>query len=275
MSLNDLAQVSPWLKIVLFLGVWLIAWLPIAIPLAFFLGWRPPTPPTIAQKLPLVISLYLLAPPLLWGFASIEGTSFAAYGIAWEFSVLTAIALGLAVGVIGLIGLFVQQQLAGWLTWQPENWQKLAGVLLPTLLIGLGISCIEELVFRGFLLNQLQQVYAGWLAAIVSSLIFAILHLVWEGREAVTQLPGLWLMGMVLVLARWLDGGRLGVAIGLHAGWIWGMASLDSAQLVAYTGKASEWLTGLAGKPLAGILGIVFLAVTAGFLWWSKDWLMI
>ena len=88
----------------------------------------------------------------------------------------------------------------------------MASVLLPTLLIAFLISGIEEGVFRGFVLTQLRQDYTIELAAAISSLIFALLHLLWEQKETVPQLPGLWLMGMVLVLARWTDGGSLGLA---------------------------------------------------------------
>lgn len=267
MSIHKFAQIPPLFKIGIFFVVWVGVWLPIAIPIALTLQWRPPNPPTPSQKLPLVGSLYLCAPPLLWGFARLENRSFAEYGFNAAYSaILTSFGLGLVIGVLGLIGLFGIQQGVGWLTWQ-AHWQRLRGVLVPTLLIGIWISFTEELVFRGFLLNQLQAVVAiGW-AAVLSSTIFALLHLVWDGQAAVSQLPGLWLMGMVLVLARWMDQDNLGLAIGLHAGWIWGMASLDSAEMLTYTGNGAEWLTGLAGKPLAGVLGILFLMVTAAMLW--------
>lgn len=267
MSIHDFAQIPSLLKVGIFFVVWIGVWLPIAIPIALSLQWRPPNPLTPSQKLPLVGSLYLCAPPILWGFAYLENQSFSVYGFNAPYSsILASTGIGLMVGAIGLIGLFMVQQWFGWLTWQAD-WQKISNVLLPTLLIGLWISFTEELVFRGFLLNQLQVTFAiGW-TAVFASAVFAILHLVWEGRAAVSQLPGLWLMGMVLVLARWLDKGNLGLAIGLHAGWIWGMASLDSAQMFGYTGKGSEWLTGLAGKPLAGMMGLLFLLVTAAILW--------
>jgi uncharacterized protein len=267
MSIHNFAQIPSLLKVGIFFGVWIGVWLPIAIPIALSLQWRPPNPPTPSQKLPLVGSLYLCAPPLLWSFAHLENQSFSVYGFNAPYSsILVSTGIGLVVGTVGLIGLFVIQQWLGWLTWQAD-WQKLSNVLLPTFLIGLWISFTEELVFRGFLLNQLQVASEiGW-AAVFASTVFAILHLVWEGQAAVSQLPGLWLMGMVLVLARWLDDGNLGLAIGLHAGWIWGMASLDSAQMFSYTGKGSEWLTGLAGKPLAGVMGLLFLLVTGAILW--------
>jgi hypothetical protein len=68
-------------------------------------------------------------------------------------------------------------------------------------------------------------------------------------------------------LARVVDRNQLGLAWGLHAGWVFGMASLDSADLIRYTGRTSEWLTGLKKKPLAGAMGLLFLLTTAGVLW--------
>lgn len=253
-------------QILLFFAVWLLLWLPIVIPVAIAIKWQPPQPITLQQKLPLVASLYAVAPLVLWLAAWLTAQPFSAYGIAKDLSFLRSLGTGLIISLGGLIALFGCQQLVGWLTWNRDRWPQLKSALLPTLLLGLWVSLTEELIFRGFLLNQLHQDYAPWLAAVLSSLIFALLHLVWEGRAIVPQLPGLWLMGMVLVLARWIDHGSLGIACGLHAGWIWGIASLDTAEIVHYTGRGSEWLTGLAGKPLAGGIGLLLMMLTGGML---------
>jgi membrane protease YdiL (CAAX protease family) len=145
--------------------------------------------------------------------------------------------------------------------------KRLAVVLLPLLLLGLVISAIEEAIFRGWVLNQLQMGLPNWAAAIGTSLIFAVLHLIWDGKSATPQLLGLWLMGMVLVLARWVDQGNLGLACGLHTGWIWAMASLDAAQLTSDRDRAPIWLTGFNGQPLAGALGLALLLMTGAVLW--------
>jgi len=166
------------------------------------------------------------------------------------------------VAVLGLGVMFWLQQRLGWIELDSANQQQLNAVWFPTLLIALGIGGIEELVFRGFLLNQLQP-YPLWGAAIVSSSIFALLHLVWDGRETLPQLPGLWLMGMVLVLARVVAHGNLGLAWGLHAGWVWGIACLDSTQWLSYTDRGPAWMTGLSHKPLAGLMGLLCLLGTA------------
>jgi uncharacterized protein len=72
---------------------------------------------------------------------------------------------------------------------------------------------------------------------------------------------------MVLVLARFADRGNLGIAWGLHAGWIWAIATLDTAELITYTGKVSEWVTGKNKKPLAGLAGIVCVLLAGAILW--------
>lgn len=265
--LEAIAASSAVVKIIIFFVVWLVAWLPIAIPLAIVLQWHPPKPLAIAQKIPLVLSLYLLAPFILWGFAALEGQTFAAYGFGLTRSTFSSLLLGLSLGVLGVSLLFSLERWAGWVEIHWANQNQFIAALLPTLVLALLISLIEELIFRGFLLNQLQHDYAGWVAAASSSLIFALLHLVWEGTEIAPQLPGLWLMGIVLVIARWADGGSLGLALGLHAGWVWVMASLDTAQLIDYTDRGSEWMTGLKKQPLAGGMGLLLLGVTGGVLW--------
>ncbi|MGC1394217.1 MAG: type II CAAX endopeptidase family protein [Coleofasciculaceae cyanobacterium] len=256
------------IKVAFFFVAWVALWLPLAIPIAIFLKWHPPKPIATEQKLPLLAPLYLIAPLILWGASWLEGDHFSDYGLSWKFSVLKSLVIGLGLGVLSLVLIFISQWRLGWIEWHLENRQRLAQICLPILLLGLWIGITEELIFRGFLLNTLGKDYSVWLAAAISSIIFALLHLVWEQQETIPQLPGLWLMGMVLVLARIADNGSLGIAWGLHAGWIWGLTCLDSAALLSYTGKAPSWITGLGQKPLAGVAGIVCLLITGLLLQW-------
>lgn len=262
-----LAGAPAVVKIAIFFAAWLLAWLPIAAPLAIGLNWRPPHPPTVGQKIPLVFSLYAFAPLLLWITTQIEPIDLVTYGIAWNFESLRSIGLGLSLGALGISLLVALECRLGCAVWQPDRLHQVPAILGPTLLLALLVSAIEESVFRGFVLTQLQHDYSLWIAAIGSSLIFALLHLVWEGAKGLPSLPGLWLMGMILVLARWVDQGSLGLACGLHSGWIWAMASLDTAQLIGERDPGREWMTGLDGQPLAGMLGLILLLITAGTLW--------
>lgn len=262
--LKDLPAIA---TIALFFAAWFLFWLPVAIPLAIRLRWRPPQLPTPPQKIALVLSLYAFAPLLLWAIAAGQETPFSAYGLSWSWATLRSLLLGLALGSGGVVLAFGLEWVLGWAKGRSEAWSAFLPVLFPTLAVALLISGIEELVFRGFLLNQLQREGARWFAAIVSSLIFAVLHLVWDGWRGLPQLPGLGLMGLVLVLARWADGGSLGMACGLHAGWVWAIASLDTAQVLPLTGTAPEWVTGIGKQPLAGAIGILLMVATAGIVW--------
>jgi uncharacterized protein len=249
-------------KVAAFFGVWGVLWLPISVPLARHLHWHPPQPLDITQKIPLVLSLYAIAPAILWGVIQIEGSTGVKYGMHWNLPQALALLGGIGIAVLG-VGLLVGVEWAlGWTTWQSENLPQFWSALLPTLGLGLVISAVEEPVFRGFVFTQMHQDYGWAIAALASSVIFALSHLVWDGKSAAPQLPGLCVMGGVLVVARQVAGDSLGLACGLHAGWVWAIASLDTAQILTPTQRGPEWMTGIAGQPLAGALGLGLLTLT-------------
>ncbi len=250
---------------------WIGCWLPIAVLIAITRNWQPTKPLQPEQKLPLLVPLYLLAPLVLWGVIWLSDKSFSDYGFVGNLSLLSSLALGFGLGVFSLAIMFTCQFWLGWCYLEKSNIKLIPSILPTILLIALLVGGIEELVFRGFLLTELERDYPVWLAATISSLIFALLHLVWEQRETKPQIPGLWLMGMMLVLARMADGGSLGMAWGLHAALVWAIATVDTAGLITYTGKASDWLTGKNKKPLAGAAGIICVLGTGLILWFLSE----
>ena len=281
-SITNLRLLSPSIpaivKIILFFSTWIVLWLPAAIVLAIALKWHPPQP-VGNKKLPLLASLYVIVPFILWATSWIENTSFVNWGWELQPDVLMSLMRGLGLGIISLVILFGLQLTAGWIELQKsetftETGEKkinfwtliLNPASLLTLLLALWISATEELIFRGCLQTILQQDYSVLIAAAIASFIFAIAHLIWAAKETLPQLPGLWLMGMVLTLARIADNGSLGLAIGIHAAWIWGITTVDTEGAINPTGRAPEWITGIAAKPLAGAAGILLLLATATLL---------
>ncbi|WP_445171283.1 CPBP family glutamic-type intramembrane protease [Microcoleus sp.] len=278
-SINNLRLLSPSIpaivKIILFFSTWVVVWLPAAIVLAIALKWHPPQP-LGNKKLPLLASLYVIVSFILWATSWIENTSFANWGWDWQPAVLMSLLGGLGLGIISLVILFGLQLTAGWIDIKKSDTSTETGekkinfwtlivnpASLLTLLLALWISATEELIFRGCLQTILQQDYSVLIAAAIASFIFAIAHLIWAAKETLPQLPGLWLMGMVLTLARIADNGSLGLAIGIHAAWIWGITTVDTEGAINPTGRAPEWITGIAAKPLAGAAGILLLLATA------------
>ncbi|ADB94894.1 CPBP family intramembrane glutamic endopeptidase [Candidatus Atelocyanobacterium thalassae] len=167
---------------------------------------------------------------------------------------------------MSLIILFKIEEKFNYLKWNFENKAILKKILLPTLSLVLWIGLTEELVFRGLIQTILEDDHNILIAAIICNVVFMLLHLIWEREETIPQLPGLWLMGMVLTEAKWFYG-SLGMPWGLHAGWILGISLLESAKLITYTDSAGNYIVGVKQKPLAGIMGILSLLITAIILW--------
>ncbi|MBD1932421.1 CPBP family intramembrane metalloprotease [Trichocoleus sp. FACHB-69] len=172
---------------------------------------------------------------------------------------------GLGVGVIITFSLFWLEGLLGWLVWQSPT------VVLPRLVVeglasALGIGLAEELVFRGWLLDELERDYRPRVVLWADVLIFALLHFLKPPAEILRTLPGfpgLILFGLTLVWAKRGSKGRLGLSIGLHAGMVWGYYIINVGQMVQYSGRVSDWITGVDKNPLAGAMGLMFLGVLA------------
>ncbi|HEY9753505.1 MAG TPA: CPBP family intramembrane glutamate endopeptidase, partial [Coleofasciculaceae cyanobacterium] len=49
--------------------------------------------------------------------------------------------------------------------------------------------------------------------------------------------------------------------IGLHGGLIWSYYLVKVGQLFQYTNRVPEWVTGIDGNPLSGIMGLCFMTV--------------
>ena len=140
-------------------------------------------------------------------------------------------------------------------------------VLLAVLPLALFVGWIEELVFRGVLVNGLRQALPVGLMAIAVCLIFALSHLLWDGPAGAPQLPGLAIMGAVLLLARWAEGGSLSLAWGLHAGWVFAIAAIDALALLKPGKDGPVWLVGLPDQPLTGLLPLGLLVLTGVGVW--------
>lgn len=252
--------------LVLFGIAWIGVWLPLALPLAKWLKWDFRSFPNETQKIPLILSLYGLAPLILWGMTQIEPATFTQYGFKISGHLWRSLGLGFGIAVSGLAMVFALETAWGWIAWKRDRIPSLISLLLPIFAVAIAIGGIEELIFRGFMLSELKLDYSITIAATISSTIFALLHLVWEQKQTLPQLPGLFLMGLVLVLAYQVDNFNIGLAWGLHGGWIWGLTCLNNSGMITYTEKASPWMIGWYQQPLAGLMGILCLLATAALI---------
>lgn len=257
LSFPWLATRSAPVRILGFVGVFLGIWLPYGL----LILWG--IPASLLQTLSLMIGLYAVFALWLWVWGRrVHQVSpvFSYYGLRWRGSMLRDLALGLSLGM-GLIALmFGLQWGAGWLDWQAT------AVPVPRLiweggLVGLAVAIAEELLFRGWLLDELQRDYAPTPATWSHAAVFAALHFIKPLAEIVRTLPqflGLVLLGVILGRAKQRTG-QLGLSIGLHGGLVWGYYLVNVGDWVVYTNAVPQWVTGINQNPLAGLVGLSFL----------------
>ncbi|HEY9626829.1 MAG TPA: CPBP family intramembrane glutamic endopeptidase [Coleofasciculaceae cyanobacterium] len=277
--LANLACYPAPVRIVGLLLVLLVCWLPIAAPIAFWV--KDPNTVTLATMPLLFLGFLLLIGR--WGkWLYRDRRILNTYGLIATRQNGKELLQGLAIGLISLLGLFGIQGGLGWLNWQISP--SLFKSVLEGLVIGLGTGFAEELVFRGWVLDELQRDYGDEISLWGNSLLFALLHFIKPLSEVFRtfpQFPGLVLLGLTLVWAKRstrkpgqpigsVHQGRLGLPIGLHAGLIWGYYIVNVGQIAQYSGRVPEWMTGIDQNPLAGGAGLLFLAGLAAYMGWRS-----
>ncbi|WP_239121547.1 MULTISPECIES: type II CAAX endopeptidase family protein [Spirulina sp. CCY15215] len=242
-----------------------IAWLPFLIPLHFLLSYDPNLRSIVTMGILYLEFLILLR---LWG-REVWGifAVFNYYGLIWNRKNGTEFLNSLAVGLWLTLALFALMVIFGWAFLQPSR--NLINVIFEGLLMSLAVGFAEELVFRGWFLDELERDYSPQISLWVNALIFAAVHFIKPLAEMIRtfpQFPGLVLLGLILVWSKRKFNNRLGSSIGLHAGLIWGYYIIVVGDLVNYSDRVSPWITGVDRNPLAGLMGLCFLGILALFL---------
>ena len=139
-------------------------------------------------------------------------------------------------------------------------------ILLNTLLLIIGIGFAEELIFRGWLLEELKNQYGFKKALIFQALVFSFVHIGFDMQawEMVSILFGLFLLGILLSLIRVKNNNSLWGCAGLHGGLV-GIWFLTNNGLIEIPKDAPTWLVGpgsINTNPLGGVYGITLLILT-------------
>lgn len=236
-----------------------LLWCPIAAPVYAYVSDR-----NLASILTIVL-LYVEFIFLLkfWGkYVYRQPQILRHYGLVGTRANGRELIIGLGIGLITVLGLFSLEGLLGWLHWQQGVQAK---IVVEGLVVAIATGFAEELLFRGWLLDELQRDYAK--AAIwINALLFAALHFIKPLSEMIRtapQFPGLLILGLTLVWAKRRCNSRLGLPIGIHGGLIWGYYIINVGQLIKYSGQVPDWVTGVNQNPLAGVVGIGFLSIMA------------
>jgi len=143
------------------------------------------------------------------------------------------------------------------------------GALLNAILLIVGIVTAEEIIFRGWLMEEMVLLFGLRKGIIFQSAIFSLAHFRSDiGLLALFPfLTGLFLFGLVLTLRRTIDQGSLLGCIGLHGGLV-GIWYLIDSGMVIFSIDTPYYLLGPSKymvNPISSVIGLIILLITIFF----------
>jgi hypothetical protein len=213
----------------------------------------------------------------------LDRRSFTSLGLRVNSQALIDILFG--IGLTGLMmGLiFIVLWAVNWLqiesfAWQVENWGNVAASILAVVALFTFVSWQEELLTRGYWLQNLSAGLSQSLGVLLSSAVFALAH--WFNPNLNWQaLLGLFLAGLFLAYG-YLRTRQLWLPIGLHLGWNFFEGTLFGFpvsgqyeyQLIRQTVTGPDLITGGSFGPEAGLVLLpVLILGAAGIYYYTKN----
>ena len=183
-----------------------------------------------------------------------------------KFKALKIFFSGFIFSVFLIFILFMFCFICGWI--DRVGYVKFTEFLNAILLI-IGIVFAEEIVFRGWLMEEMTLLFGLRRGIILQSTIFSLAHYRSDiGLLALIPfLTGLFLFGLVLTLRRTIDRGSLWGCIGLHGGLV-GIWYLFDSGMVVFSIDTPYFLLGPSRNmvnPVGSVIGITILLFTLFF----------
>lgn len=267
MLVEKIKYYSVWARLGLFILTLLFIWLPFLIPIYLILNERDPNLTTILTMGILFIIFLVLVK--FWGkYVDNNSQIFRTFGLVGNRRNFIYLAQGLILGFALTWLLFGVEFLCGWVQFQSPS-MSFIRLLMEGFLSAIAIGWAEELFFRGWLLSELEKDYSSPISASITAFLFAVAHFIKPLAEVIRTMvtfPALILLGFTLVWAKRSHQNLLGISIGLHSGLVWGYYVLNVGKMLTYTDKVPEWITGIDKNPIAGLMGLSFLAILGYFM---------
>ncbi|TKY54378.1 Embryogenesis-associated protein EMB8 [Spatholobus suberectus] len=256
-----------------FVGMILVLWSPVAIPLlpTIVQSWTTKTSSKIAE-FACIVGLYtaIVILVMLWG-KRIRGyeNAFEQYGLDLTSpQKLFEFLKGLVGGVIFIFSIHAVNAFIGCASFSwphmPTSldaitWLKVYGqmglVIVQGTVMASAIALVEELLFRSWLPQEIAVDLGYHHGIIISGLAFSFL------QRSLQAIPGLWLLSLSLSGARQRNGGSLFIPIGLRTGMMASTFMLQKGGLLTYHNKDNFplWIIGHHPfQPFSGLVGLVF-----------------
>ena len=213
----------------------------------------------------------------------LDKKSFKSLGIKYDSLSIKDVLLGFFLSGTMIGTVFVILYLSGLLQvtelgWTGNELSPILGILLWFFGIGVAVGWSEELVFRGYLLQNLRDGIGLVWAVLIMCVFYGVVHM---SNPNSTLLSGalIAIIGFLRIFG-WLRSGQLWLSIGMHAGWnffqgpVFGfqVSGMENDSLLRHNLIGSDWISGGPFGPEAGIvvIPVIILALIVMFLWTSK-----
>ncbi|MFN2149161.1 MAG: lysostaphin resistance A-like protein [Anaerolineales bacterium] len=232
---------------------------------------------SLSYGLPIDATIELLA-VLITTFAArrlLDRRSFVSLGFHIDRHMLPDLLVGFFIPMLLMGGIFLAEWALGWLTIEGFAWDHMPleswiGTLLQGLLLFLMVGVSEEVLSRGYHLQNLTDGLNLFWGLFLSSSIFAFLHLINPDSSLFSSL-GILAAGYFLAYG-WVRTRQLWLSIGLHIGWnlfegtVFGfpVSGYQIDALIQQKVSGPGWFTGGGFGPEAGL--IVLPAMLLGVL---------
>lgn len=236
------------------------------------------TPESLLLALSIIVALPAVTLSVWIARRALDRRPFSSLGIEWGALTLRDLLIGFLIPAPLFALVFLAQWGLGWL--EIEGWGWADGSLgLTVLWVVLGLAAFiavgfyEELLFRGYYLQNLRDGTSVALALFLSSSIFGLAH---SGNFSASIASTLGIFGAGYFLAYgWLRTRALWLPIGLHIGWnffqgpVFGFAVSGSPtpSIVVHTIEGPELLTGGDFGPEAGLIVFPLIALGSALIW--------
>lgn len=196
----------------------------------------------------------------------LDRRTFASLGVQWQRYSMMDVLVGIIIAGVMMGFIFVLHRLMGWM--QIERYDLNAIAQFPIwAFVSLVVGYYEELLSRGYHLQNIEDGLNTPWAVLISSGIFSLAHLL-NPNPSLGSVLGILAAGLFLAYA-YLSTRQLWLPIGLHIGWnffegpVFGfpVSGLITPRLISHTVIGPESMTGGAFGPEAGWVQLPALAL--------------
>lgn len=235
-----------------------------------------------SKSSPLVIVIIALAatPAVYIARRGVDKKSFVSLGLQWNARAASDLLFGFFLSGVMAGAVFMAMYALGYIgnvEVAAINWSAVGLLMAPFLTMAV-VGFWEELVFRGYILQNMAEGMGMNVAIIVSCLIYGLVHAA-NPNAGLLSTAIIVLFGYLRIYGL-LSTGQLWLSIGMHTGWnffqatVFGFAAsghVEEWTLIAHDELGASWLSGGAFGPEASVLTIpVVLAALLIMRVWSR-----